>query len=418
MKLNLTKRWWIMVQALRQIWFIAALYCLAAGLTAFLGVMADPFVPQGLSEIISSEAVGSVLTIIASSMLSVLVFSLNTLVQASTTAASNATPRAVGTLLQDRTAQSALSTFLGAFIFSLVGLIALNTHLYGGGGRLVQFLVTLAVIFLIVVMLVRWINYLGHLGQMTKTITQVEEPASQAMATFRSAPYMLARPRRGDLPAHLLMVEHDRIGYLRFIDIAALETLAERLDAEIHVIDRCGAFVTPGRPVAGIALAEGAGTPPDEALAELRNAFTVGNSRSYDQDPLYGLIVLAQIGMRALSPGINDPGTAIDVIGNLVRIMAAGEPGQQEPRYNRVFIPEIETDEFFDAAFTGISRDGADKIEVCIRLQHAFESLSFLPLPGFRRTAKLYAASTLERGLAKLEFENDRERLRKNAFAR
>lgn len=417
MKFDLTKRWWMLLQAYREVWFFAALYCVAGVLTAFLGVMVDPVVPQGLREIISPEAVGSLLTIIASSMLSVLVFSLNTLVQASTAAASNATPRAVGTLLQDRIAQAALSTFLGTFIFSLVGLIALNINLYGGGGRLVQFIVTVGVIFVIVVMLVRWINYLGHLGQVTKTIAQVEAPASRSMAAFRTAPHMLARLREGDLPDGLLMVEHDQIGYLRFIDISALDNVAEKLGAEIHVVERCGMFVTPGRPIAGIALASGAGLPSSEILEELRGAFTVGDARSYDQDPLYGLTVLSQIAMRALSPGINDPGTAIDVIGNLVRVMASGEPGEQDIRHKRVHIPAIQTEEFFDAAFTGITRDGADKIEVCMRLQHAFESLSFLPYADYADTARQYAEIALERGLAKLDFESDRKRLEDCAFA-
>ncbi|WP_174802571.1 DUF2254 domain-containing protein [Martelella limonii] len=416
MKLNLTKRWWIVIQALREVWSVAALYCVVAVLTAFLGVIVEPFVPYEFREVITPEAVGSLLTIIASSMLSVLVFSLNTLVQASTAAASNATPRAVGTLLQDRTAQSALSTFLGAFIFSLVGLIALNTHLYGGGGRLIQFVVTLAVILLIIIMLVRWINYLGHLGQVTKTIAQVESPASRSMAAFRQAPFMLAQKRQGDLPTGLLMVEHKEIGYLRFIDLAALDSIADRLGADIHVVDRCGMFVTPGRPIAGIALANGKGTPSTEILEELRKAFTVGDTRSYDQDPLYGLTVLSQIAMRALSPGINDPGTAIDVIGNLVRVMAAGEPESKVVHHDRVYMPEIKTSEFFDAAFTGISRDGADKIEVGMRLQRAFESLSFLPYAGYGDTARFYAATALERSLAKLDFESDRARLAETAF--
>nr|WP_272210041.1 DUF2254 family protein [Marinicella sp. W31]MDC2875897.1 DUF2254 domain-containing protein [Marinicella sp. W31] len=137
MKLQLSRRLWVMSQVMRQLWFVAAIYCVAGIATALIGILLNPYIPEGLGETIGVDSVGSLLSIIASSMLTVLIFSLNTVVQASSAAANSATPRAVGTLLQDRTAQSALSTFLGSFIFSLVGLIALNTNLYGTGGRLV-----------------------------------------------------------------------------------------------------------------------------------------------------------------------------------------------------------------------------------------------------------------------------------------
>lgn len=414
MKFEMSKTWWMVLQAMRQVWFVASLYCVAAIMTALLGIMADPLIPDDLQDIIGSSAVNSLLTIIASSMLSVLVFSLNTLVQASTAAASNATPRAVGTLLQDRIAQSALSTFLGAFIFSLVGLIALNTSLYGGGGRLILFLVTIAVIVLIVVTLLRWINYLGHLGQVTKTISQVESAACPSMEHYRRAPYLHARPQKDKRPDGLSMIEHDQIGYLRFIDVPALDDIADRLEANIHVFERPGAFVTPGRHIAGIEL-PGGGAIDEETREALRGAFTIGNARSYDQDPLYGLTVLSQIAMRALSPGINDPGTAIDVIGNLVRIMASGKQAEADVHHGRVFIPAIETDDFFDAAFTGISRDGADKVEVGLRLQHAFESLSLLPFAGYGECARDHSARALERARKMLDFENDIKRLEASA---
>lgn len=414
MKFEMSKTWWMVLQAMRQVWFVATLYCFAAVLTALLGIMTDPLIPDDLQDIIGSSAVNSLLTIIASSMLSVLVFSLNTLVQASTAAASNATPRAVGTLLQDRIAQWALSTFLGAFIFSLVGLIALNTSLYGGGGRLILFLVTIVVIVLIVVTMLRWINYLGHLGQVTKTISQVESASCPSMEHYRRAPYLHARPQEGPVPHGLSMIEHDQIGYLRFIDVPALDDIADRLEANIHVFERPGAFVTPGRHIAGIALPDGSAID-DETREALRGAFTIGNDRSYDQDPLYGLTVLSQIAMRALSPGINDPGTAIDVIGNIVRIMASGKKAEAEVYHGRVFIPAIETDDFFDAAFTGISRDGADKVEVGMRLQHAFESLSLLPFVGYGECARDYSAQALERARKMLDFDNDIKRLEASA---
>lgn len=86
---------------------------------------------------IVAEAVDSILQIIANSMLAITVFSLSTMVAAYAKASAGATPRATELLLQDNTAQNALSTFIGAFLYSLVGIIALYMGVYGESGCLI-----------------------------------------------------------------------------------------------------------------------------------------------------------------------------------------------------------------------------------------------------------------------------------------
>ena len=99
--------------------------------------------------------------------------------------------------------------------------------------------------------------------------------------------------------------------------------------------------------------------------------------------PMAALLIdeLVEIGLRALSPGINDPGTAIDVIGTLVRLFTLWQSPLEKNRlqalcYNRVSVPELVTDDMFDDAFTVIARDGAGMAEVAIRLQKAFCALA------------------------------------------
>ncbi len=81
-----------------------------------------------------------------------------------------------------------LATFIGSFLFSLVGIIALITGAYGETGRLVLFLVTIGVIILVVVTLLRWIDHLSRLGSVTETTERVEK------ATARRAETLAARP--------------------------------------------------------------------------------------------------------------------------------------------------------------------------------------------------------------------------------
>ncbi|MFM0339824.1 DUF2254 family protein [Paraburkholderia fungorum] len=65
---------------------------------------------------------------------------------------------------------------------------------------------------------------------------------------------------------------------------------------------------------------------------DVRSAFSVDVRRSFEQDPRFGISVLTEIASRALSPAVNDPGTAIDVIGRGIRILSLWEqPHDQKP---------------------------------------------------------------------------------------
>lgn len=91
--------------------------------------------------------------------------------------------------------------------------------------------------------------------------------------------------------------------------------------------------------------------------------------------------MLSEIAGRALSPAVNDPGTAIDIIGTLVRLFATWVPPASDDAgatliHDRVDVPGIATRDMFDDAFTAIARDGAGSVEVAVRLQKGLESLS------------------------------------------
>ncbi len=416
----MSRTWWLALQMMKRLWFRATLFAIMAVVTAVVGIAIGPYIPDRLSDLIGAKAVDAILTILASSMLAVTTFSLSTLVSATNAAANSGTPRAISLILQDRTAQTALSTFLGAFLFSLVGLIALNTGLYGGGGRLVLFAATLAVILLIVTMLLRWIDHLAGLGNVSETIRRAAEKAADGITLNSERPALgggiLVRVPQGAVPLH-----HDEIGYLRHLDMGRLQRLADELEAKLHVVQRPGDFCSPARPVLYVEATSGLGDDPEATQAALRRAFTIGDSRSYDQDPLFGLTVLSEVASRALSPGINDPGTAIDVIAQLTRLLSRAEPGSpsaskaeegdDEPQYPRVFVRAIDPTALMDVAFLAISRDGAGMIEVVLAMLTALDALTATSGPALSRAAQTMAQTAYDRAMATLAFEDDRARL-------
>jgi uncharacterized membrane protein len=410
-------RWaWLLRRFSRRLWVRAALFCVLAVAPPRVAAVAQPFIPYEITATIGADAVDNILGILASSMLAVTTFSLSTMVSAYSAATSNATPRATTLMIEDRRAQNAISTFLGTFLFSIAGIVALSTGIYGENGRVILFAVTILVIVWIVVTLLRWIEHLSRLGRVGETTQRVAEAAEAAIAAWQEAPRLGARPAvpRPPVAQDLALRE---TGYVQHIDMAALNGVAEAMGAALHLLVLPGAYVHPHRPVAW------ADTPPDEAqLAALRRAFTVGESRAFEQDPRYGLVVLAEIGSRALSAAINDSGTVISVIGTGGRLIArwaeaaSGTEGV-EPRFPRLHAPELSADDVFDDVFRPMMRDGAGLLEVGVRMQKVLGMLARsgdgrLAEPA-RRTARL----ALEHADRALALEADRAALRAAAEA-
>ncbi|CAN7721125.1 DUF2254 domain-containing protein [Rhizobium sp. LjRoot98] len=417
----MTSRWlWLFSQIMRRIWFRATLFSVLAIVTALIAIFVSPYIPSDLPTKIGADAVDNILGIIASSMLTVTTFSLSTMVSAYSAATSNVTPRATRLVMEDSTTQNVLATFVGSFLFSLVGIIALSTGAYGESGRLVLFLVTIGVIILIVGTLLRWIDHLSRLGRVTETTERVEKATSEAMRSRRQRPYLGCKPLRGpsaDIPADARPIFVATFGYVQHLDTGALSRYAKNAGGQVFVCSIPGELVDPIRP---IAFSEG--MKDEEQEASIRNCFSIGPTRSFDQDPRFGASVLAEIASRALSPAINDPGTAIDVITRALRVLAiwhepVDEELESEIPYSNVYVPAIELGDVFDDLFTPIARDGASLVEICLRLQKTFRTLSAFDNDRYRENATRHSIDALARAELRLVFEGDRQRVRDVAEA-
>ncbi len=411
-----TRLQWLLLQVTRKVWVRATAFSLLGVATALVAVWVKRYVPQDIPAKIGADAVDSLLNILAASMLSVTIFSLSTLVAALASATSNVTPRATRLLTEDSTAQNALATFLGTFLYSLVGIIALQTGLYGDTGRVVLYVVTLVVIVVIVGTLLKWIDHVSSLGRVGETTERVEHAARRAMHDRHRHPYLGGQPFTAidRLPDGAWPVFTKEMGYVAHIDMSALSETCETQDCEVYVGALPGKYVDPTAPLAWV-------TGPHSAQArdEVQDAFTISEVRSFDQDPRFGVAVLSEIASRALSPALNDPGTAIDVLGRAVRLLGswATLADVEDIKHARIHVPPILLEELFDDAFTPIARDGAAYVEVMLRLQKALRSLYLLGGPEFRSAALAHSMEALQRAEIAMPLEADRARVRKEAEA-
>ncbi|MFU8866020.1 MAG: DUF2254 domain-containing protein [Rhodobacterales bacterium] len=388
--------WYLRLLA-RQVWVRVASFALLALLTVGLARVLAPYLPDDLGFKIGADAVDQLLNVLTASMLAVTTFSLSIAVSAFADASASATPRAAVLLQQDRTTQNVLATFLGAFVFGFVGLIVLNAEVYSASGRVVVFSVTVLVIGLVVIALIRWIDHLMTFGRIGNTLDRVEAAAMEALEARLNDPYLGGVKREAGTRVEGFAVLSRATGYVQHIEMKNLQDCAEAIDARVHLLCLPGTFVTVGERIIVVEAA----TVTKEQGVKLCDAVALGKQRTFDGDPRFGMIVMAEIASRALSPGVNDPGTAIDILGRFVRILSRWtDRSPPDLRFSDVTVPQITAAEVIEDAFRPVARDGIALVEVQIRLHKALRSIGNISTEVFSAPTIALSQEALERAEA------------------
>lgn len=389
-----------------QLWFRPTLWSLVATAAALLGTLANTYLPESGLPSIERETLQNLLTIIASSMLTVTTFSLSILVGAFSSASNGATPRATRLMMEDDSAQSAIASFIAAFIYAIIALLALGIGYYGPAGRFVLLVGTVLMTGWVIVALLRWLQTLASLGRMADTIGRVERVALRALEQHRQEPFLGAAC--GPSTVHGWPIHGTKAGYVRSVDVGTVDEVMEKCGGICHVRVRPGSWVDPSVALAVLdtECTDGA------SRQQLIDAFHIDDERSFAQDPRFGLLVLGEIAQRALSPAVNDSGTAIAVLAALARLFvqtASLEPSQ--PRYTRLTVVPLTEQDLVEDGFGGLERDGAGSLELNIRLQKMLAAVANNGSNATKAAAEHVARRAYQRAMGTMTNEQDRLRL-------
>jgi uncharacterized membrane protein len=405
---------YLLHQLRSKLWLKPALTGLAAVAWVQLAYFSSSLLPDEMPVEIGRDLLLSLLQILASTMLTVAIFAVSAMVAAFASVSTTATPRATRIVMQDRSSQNALAAFLSAFIYAIVALVAISATAYGAGGRLILFAGYVLTVLWVLVSFVRWVDQVSKLGRMSDTIRRVEEACHAAFTDPRLAGSLGACPAEEPATAGE-PVFAGAIGYVQHLDVEGLQEIAVKAGATLHVLVRPGAFIDRHRP---LALLEGALPAQEDWREHVAAAFTIGDERHVESDPRCGLLMLAEIADRALSPAVNDPGTAIAVIGSQVRLLSEwADATRRSPdcEYPDVTVPPLRAGDLLEDGFTPIARDGAGIFEVGVRLQKALGALARLGNAELREAALFHSRLALEQAEQKLGTRFHLDRLRKLA---
>jgi uncharacterized membrane protein len=383
------------------LWFVPLVMALGAAALA-LGLSAlDQALATRRPELFfafggSPEGARSVLSTIAQSMLTFtgLVFTITMLVLQ--LASSQLSPRVMRTFLRDRGNQVVLGMFVATFVFTLLVLREVRTPTSGGDAFVPAVSVWVAFVFLLasVAAFVWYIDHMAHAIRASTVISNIWSETVEAIERRypeREGAALEAPRPAAPRDAPRVVLKALRAGTLLGVDEDGLRALTDDGDRVVAVVPCVGDFIAEGAPLARL----WGDSWNEEDGDRVRGAIEIGDERTLQQDPGFGFRQLVDIALRALSPGTNDPTTAVqalDRIHDLLRRLIRrdlGSPVGVPGGPARVIVPRPSWDDVVVLALEEIRIAGRDQVQVVRRIHALLDDLEQIAPP--RRRAALAA---------------------------
>ncbi len=371
------------------------------------------FLPDLTARVSAGVAI-ALLSAIASGMLPLtgLVFSLAfVMVQFSATAYS---PRLVAWLAGSAMMRHSLGVFTATFIYAIAALAWVDR---GGTGKVPVVTVWFAIALLLVsvvffVLLVERLTMLQISNVLAYAGDRGREVIERDYAPLGGGGLRKGGAAADELPAETQVVLH-RGGpaVVQAIDVPLLVALAEREGAVVAMAWAVGDTIIDGMPL--LRLHGGRRPVPEQRLRQL---VRLGSERTFEQDPKYAIRILVDIAIKALSPAINDPTTAVqaldqveDLLLRLARVnLSAGRVRDGRGSLRLVF-PVPKWEDFLVLAFDEIRYCGASSIQVMRRMRALLQDLSE-QVPPERRAALQRYLERVDSGIRRAFEDGDDRR--------
>lgn len=379
MKLN---EYWIKFR--HSFWFLPTFYGTLAIFLSIISVIIEKsvsieqirdYVPNAL---LTDVKLGqTILNAIAVSVLTMTAITFSSIMVVLTTYSSQFSPRTLQDFISDIVTQRVLGVFTGAFIYSLLILLFIkdvsDKKLFIAPG--------IAVVWAIV-SLGFFVFFIHHVATWTQVNNLIDKISTRTLRTIKESFHLIdesSNTHTKDLSAHedlqqidmsdKITVHSSEGGYLQMIKVSAIIDKAKSRNELLKVERRIGDYILKDTPL--FSVIEGSSSE-EEYQQSYEECFVIGTERNTVQDVEFGIQKLVEIALRAISPGINDPHTAINSINRIGSILAElGDTAFPRPFYYdendelRVVIDIHSYRELLYKAFYQIRHYAREDVSVC-----------------------------------------------------
>jgi uncharacterized membrane protein len=316
------------------------------------------------------ESARAIVGSISAAMLTFIVFLMSMIFLALQVAVGQLTPRIIAFVFRNRAIKVCLGIFTFTYMFSL-----------SAQGRLAAPVPELVVMFTIlstVISIGVFLFFVDFMGKTLRPISICERLAENGMkiietiypALLSPEKWVASKPLMSKWGEAVRTIHHEaRSGVILAFDAKGLIEIASRNGSVVQLVPQVGDFVTPGDPLFRI---YGGDLSPED----LRRSVVFGVERTMEQDPGFVFRIIVDIAIKALSPAINDPTTAvscIDQLHRLLRRVGQRDLGDGKLRDGqgtvRVIFPTPSWEDFVSLAVSEMMHYGADSVQIIRRLR-------------------------------------------------
>lgn len=329
-----------------------------------------------------SQSAQTILATIATSTMTVVSIVFAILLMTLTLASTQFSPRLLVSFVRDRVTQWTLGVFLGTFSYCIAAMPAARAS----PTPFAPILTVMGAMTLTPIC-VGWLIYFIHhtsnaisVNHIVDRIRRETELVIDGLMPERRGPMQLAEivpSFAGDLE---VTIASRQAGYIRFVDIERLRELAKAYRVCLRLERRVGHFVPEG--VGLLRLTRGDRITEARAL-EFLAAIAIGPTRTLQQDVEFGVVQIVDVALRAISPAVNDPTTAISCVDQLscilIRWIGRSPPRRayyDPPHVLRLIVPWIDFDGLLDLAFEQIRHYAVADAAVSLRLMRALGDIA------------------------------------------
>jgi uncharacterized membrane protein len=327
------------------------------------------------------QSAQTILASIATSTMTVVSIVFAILLMTLTLASTQFSPRLLVNFVRDRVTQGTLGIFLGTFSYYIAAMPAARS-LPNPFAPTLTVMGAMALTPVCVAWLIYFIHHISNAISVNNIVDRIRRETELVIDGLMPERRRPMRPAEtvGAFPGELeLAIASRRSGYIRYVDIDRLRLLAKRYRICLRLARRVGHFVPEG--VTLLRTTRGDRITP-EREEEFLAAIDIGPTRTLQQDVEFGVVQIVDVALRAISPAVNDPTTAISCVDQLsailIRWIDRAPPRRayfDPPHVLRVVVPWIEIEGLLDLAFEQIRHYGAADAAVSLRLMRALDDI-------------------------------------------